>query len=62
MGEYYEAGELGRTDLGGVEGGPEVRAMSVWQLGLLAVEVFGGRFALSSFLSDMMVSRISLML
>ena len=28
MGEYYEAGELGGTHIGGVEGGDKVRAMS----------------------------------
>ena len=32
MGEYCEAGELGGTDFGGVEGGDEIRAVRVWRL------------------------------
>ena len=32
VGEYYEAGELGGTHIGGVEGGDEIRAIKVWRL------------------------------
>lgn len=62
MGEYCKAGELGRTDIGGVEGGLEVRAVRIGQLVSSAVEFLCRCLAPSALLSDMRASRISIML
>lgn len=50
MGEYYEAGELGGTHIGGVEGGDEIRAVRVRRLASLGREfLMAGVFVFALF-------------